>query len=243
MDHPEYFADLNAYLDSFEKFLMQTKGTIVANLQDPNVAHLIKDVMKQSKVSALDFNKIEADLKLQVPGKHNISNAKAAFQVGLILGLEPYQILNSLNAYSGVSRRFEYLGDFQGCHIYSDFGHHPREIEQTMLAARERFPKQKIWLFYEPHMFSRTKALFDDFVQVFQNLPVDGVVITDIYPSRETDTGLVNAKQLVEAINRPHTYYSAKLDVKEFAQYSHPGEIFFFMGAGDIDSFARKLVN
>ncbi len=242
MDHPEYFKDINAYLDSYEKFLSQTKQTIVANLADTNVAEAVKDVMKQSKVSAFDFNKIETNLDLKIPGSHNILNAKAAFQVGLLLGINPEVITKSLNNYTGVGRRFEYLGDFNKAKVYSDFGHHPTEIKKTMIAAREKFPKNKIYLFYQPHMFSRTKALFDDFVNVFKNLPVDGTVILDIYPSREKDIGLVSSEKLVKAINKKYVYYAKILKRQEFEQYAKPGDILFFMGAGDIDKIARELV-
>ena len=250
MDHPEYFKDINAYLDSFEKFLLSKKGTgslqskqtIVANLLDKNVAEIIKDVMKQSKVSALDSNKIETDFNLKIPGDHNILNAKAAFQVGLLVGIEPEIIRQSLNNYTGVGRRFEYIGKFNGAKVYSDFGHHPTEIIKTMEAAREKFPKERIWFFYQPHMFSRTKALFDDFVKVCQNLPVDGTVILDIYPSREIDTGLVNSEELVKAIDKENVYFAKELKKEEFEQYAKPGDILFFMGAGDIDKFARSLV-
>ncbi len=243
MDHPEYFKDINAYLDSFEKFLLQTNTTIVANLLDKNVAEIIKDVMKQSKVSALDFNKIEVEFNLKIPGEYNISNAKAAFQVGLLLGIKPEVIKNSLNNYSGVGRRFEYLGDFRGSKVYSDFGHHPTEIKKTMIAAREKFPKQRIWFFYQPHMFSRTKFLFEEFVKVFRDLPVDGTVILDIYPSREVDTGLVSSEELVKAINKNNVHYAKELKKEEFEQYAKPGDILFFMGAGDIDKLARELLS
>lgn len=243
MDHPEYFKDLNAYLGSFEKFMLQTKQTIVANLLDSNVAEIVKDVMKQSKASALDFNKLEIDFDLKVTGEHNILNAKVAFQVGLLLGIDPETIRQSLNNYTGVGRRFEYIGQYQGAKVYSDFGHHPTEIKVTMKAAREKFPEKKIWLIYQPHMFSRTKFLFEEFVKVFREIPVDGTVILDIYPSREVDTGLVSSEELVKAINRNNVYYSKELKKEGFEQYAKPGDILFFMGAGDIDKLAKVLIH
>lgn len=243
MDHPEYFKDLNAYLQSFEKFLLKTKQTIIANLLDKNVAEVVKDVMKQSKVTALDFNKLDVKIDLQIPGNHNISNAKAAFQTALLLGVKPEIILKSLNRYTGVSRRFEYLGDFNGAKVFSDFGHHPTEIEKTIISVREKFPDKKIYLFYQPHMFSRTKALFKDFVKVFQNLPADGVVILDIYPSREKDTGIISSKELVEAINKESVAYSTFSELEEeMVRNVDSEDILFFMGAGDIDKFAREIV-
>lgn len=243
MDHPEYFADLNAYMDSFEKFLLQTRGTIIANLLDKNVAEIVKDIMKQSSVSALDSNKIEVDFDLKIPGDYNISNAKAAFQAGLLLGIKPEIIRQSLNNYTGVGRRFELIGQYNGVQIYSDFGHHPTEIKVTMEAARQKFPNQRLILVYEPHMFSRTKALFDDFVKVFKELPVDKIIITDIYPSREVDTSLISSQQLVDAINSDTSMYHSKEQLLPMLKdHIKNGDIIFFMGAGDTDKWARELV-
>ena len=252
MDHPEYFKDFDAVKESFKKFLLQTRGAIVANMFDPAVAEVIKVVMKtplghkphDRKVMAqyLDYSKNEMGLDLKVPGKFNKLNAMAALQVGLLLKVDPSVIQKSLNNYTGVSRRFEYIGDYKSAKVYSDFGHHPTEIKKTMEAAREKFPNQKIYLFYQPHMFSRTKALFDDFVKVFQSLPIDGIVILDIYPSREVDTGLVTSEQLVKAINKKNIYYSKEINPEKFKQYAKPGDILFFMGAGDSDKWAKELV-
>ncbi len=244
MDHPEYFQNFEAVKASFKKFLLQTRGTIVANLTDPAVAEILKDVMKESKVSAVDFIKSQMDFDLKIPGQHNILNAKAAMQVGLILGIDPQLITDSLNNYPGVARRFEYIGDFKGAPVYSDFGHHPTEIKVTMEAARQKFPNNKIILVYQPHMFSRTKALFKEFVSVFQNLPVDKIFITDIYPSREKDTGLVNSKQLVDAIAKDSVSYIGSIDetLEKLKPQIKPGDVVFFMGAGSIDQLARALV-
>ncbi len=217
MDHPEYFKDLAAVKTSFEKFTQSAKKTILAGHPWGG--------------------------KLTVPGEYNKLNASAAHQLGLELKIDPSIIKQSLENFTGIARRFEKVGEYHGALIYSDFGHHPTEIKVTMQAARQKFPDQKIYLFFQPHMFSRTKALFDDFVKVFQDLPVDGIVIFDIYPSREVDTGLVNSEELVKAIDRPHVYYAKWDEAKdEFAKYARPGDILFFMGAGDTDKWAKQLI-
>jgi len=243
MDHPEYFKDLNAVSDSFEKFLIQTKQTIVANLLDPNIAEIVKDVMKKTSIHSLDFNKLETDLNLKIPGEYNISNAKAAFQVGLLLNINSQTIKQSLEKYTGVGRRFELIGDYNGATIYSDFGHHPTEIKVTMEAAREKFPNQRIILIYQPHMFSRTKFLFEEFVKVFKELEVDKTIITDIYPSREVDTGLVTSQQLVDAVSRENIIYHSPDELLPMLKHHlKNGDIVFFMGAGDSDKWARELI-
>lgn len=243
MDHPEYFEDFGAVKESFTKFLAQTKQTIVANLEDEGVAHVVKDVMKLSNVSALDYTKTEVDLDLKIPGKYNLLNAKAVFQTGLILGVEPLTIIKSLNNFSGIGRRFEYLGKFKKADVYSDFGHHPTEIKVTLETARQKFPDKRLICIFQPHMFSRTKYLFDDFVKVFRTLPVDRSVIIDIYPSREVDTGMVKSEQLVTSIAKENVEYNSPEALKETLLKEAENEcVLFFVGAGDIDAVARNLV-
>ncbi len=243
MDHPEYFKSFEQLKTSFKKFFLQTKKYIVANIADENIAYILKDVMKESSLTCLDYSKNEFQFSLKVPGEYNIINAKAAQQVGLILGIDSESIKNTLTQFEGIGRRFEYLGEFKGAHVYTDFGHHPTEIKVTIQAAREKFPKEKLWLFYEPHMFSRTKALFDDFVKVFRKLPADEIIILDIYPSREVDTGMIHSEQLVQATNKNNVQYNNPEHLREtLGKEIKKGDVLFFMGAGDIDKLARKLV-
>jgi UDP-N-acetylmuramate--alanine ligase len=244
MDHPEYFKDFDDLLDSYEEFLGGTKQTIVANLSDEWVAEILKQVMKKTKVVGVDYCKHELNLPLLIPGKFNELNAQAAFQVGLLLGIDPVVIRKSLANYTGIGRRFEHLGSYKGREVYSDFGHHPTEIKTTMAAAREKFPDSYIWLIFQPHMFSRTKGLFSEFVEVFKNLPVNQALIMDIYPSREVDTGLVSSQELVEAVDSGKVDYLENIEElkKILNSEIRPGDIIFFMGAGDIDQMARDLV-
>lgn len=243
MDHPEYFKDFRAVTESFRKFFNQTKNTIIANISDPGVAKILKIFMKESSVTCLDYAKHEINLNLQVPGDFNNLNASAAFQVGLLLGIDSQLIRKSLESYQGLGRRFEKIGTFEGAAVFSDFGHHPTEIKTTMEAARKEFAGKKIWLIYEPHMFTRTKALFNSFVGVFKKIPVDRVIVTDIYPSREIDKGVVNSKQLVAATNSANVEYQSKDQLKDVLQFQvEEDDVIFFMGAGDIDKIARELV-
>ena len=245
MDHPEYFKDFEAVKESFKKFLLQTKSTIVANLFDPVVAEILKYIMKESKVTSFDYsnNRTKVDLNLKIPGDFNQLNAKAAFQIGLLLGIDPEIIKKSLENFTGVGRRFEHLGNYRGREVYTDFGHHPTEIKTTMEAARKKFKKKYIWLIFQPHMFSRTKGLFKEFVEAFKNLPINQILIMDIYPSREVDTGLVTGKQLAEAVKKSSVDFVSNENLKEVINAeTQPGDILFFMGAGDIDKIARELV-
>lgn len=245
MDHPEYFKDFESVKESFKKFLLQTKGTIVGNLLDAAVADVLKVLMKESGIACLDYSKTEINLNLKIPGDFNILNAKAAFAVGLLLHTDTQTIKQSLENYAGVSRRFEYIGKYKEASVYSDFGHHPTEIEKTMQAAREKFGDQRILLIYQPHMFSRTKALFDDFVNVFKTIAVDKIFMIDIYPSREVDSGLVSSKELIEKINKKSAVYIGAVNktLEKLKPEILQGDIVIFMGAGDTDKLAKELIN
>ncbi len=247
MDHPEFFKDLEDYKASFDEFLSKTKGSIVANMSDLNVGDVIKYVIKQTGKYVVDYSKSDFNLDLKIPGKFNLLNAQAAFQVGLALGIDPAVIRKALNNFTGIERRFELIGEYKGGQIYSDFAHHPTELKVNLEAAREKFKNQKIWVIFQPHMFSRTHALFQDFVQVLTDAPVDGIAIMDIYPSREVDTGLVTSEQLVKAINKPTVEYSTIAKMHDFLK-SSPADslkdnVLIFMGAGDTDKWAKQLVN
>lgn len=245
-DHPEYFEDFTSYKRSFQNFLHKTKKHIIANLGDEGSSQTLMEEGASFGMffkPIIDYSKTLIDFSLKVPGQFNILNASAAFQASATLGINPKIIQKSLSNFSGIGRRMEYLGEFKGAKVYSDFGHHPTEIKVTIEALREKFPDKKIWLIYQPHMFTRTKALFDDFVKVFKNLPVDKIYILDIYASREVDTGVVNSKQLVEAIGKDSVVYVSQDQAsEEIKKTITVGDIIIFMGAGDIDQLARELV-
>lgn len=247
-DHPEYFKDFDGYKESFRKFLASTKQVIVANMADPGVVQtLVSEKQAKNYIfpAIVDYTKLEADLNLQVIGEHNRYNARAAFQVGILLGIDSDVIKKSLESFEGIGRRMELIGELNGAKVYSDFGHHPTEIKVTIEAAKKEFKSKKLWVIFQPHMFSRTHALFNDFVEVFKNLSIDGAIILDIYPSRELDTGLVTSKQLVEAVDKDTIKYSNNPDqmLNELKKTLTPGDVVMFMGAGDTHKWAKELVS
>jgi len=262
MDHPEYFKDFESYKESFLKFLLKTKGIIVANLLDTPVSEVMKVVMKTPLTPEtknrqyLDYSKNEFNLSLKIPGVFNVLNASAAFQIGLLLEINSLVIKKSLESFTGASKRFEYIGEFKQslksshgsdykvAKVYSDFGHHPTEIRETLKAVREKFPNERILVIYQPHMFTRTKYLFNDFVKVFKSAPVDKIFIIDIYQSREVDEGVVNSEQLVKAINKENTTYCPKEKINELLENQvQENDIVFFMSAGDTDKLAKELLS
>jgi len=243
MDHPEYFKDFEAYKASFAKFFSQTKGKIIANLSDPGVKEALALHPKGGKV-IVDYSSHPIDFPLQIPGRYNVLNASAAYQVGLALGINPETIQKSLRNFTGIGRRFDHLGDYQGAYIYSDFAHHPTEIKVTLQAAREKFPKKRLMGIFQPHMFSRTYTLFNDFVRVLKEAPVDKIYIMDIYPSREVDTGKVNSRQLVEAVGKKSVTYLGpqKPALEQIQDVFGKDSVIFFMGAGDTEKLAKEVL-
>ncbi len=255
MDHPEYFKDFTSYKRSFQNFLHKSQKMIIANLEDSGSFETLKEKGAGYGIffkPILDYSKMKIDFPLKVPGDFNLLNASAAYQVGLAVGIQETAIQKSLMGFEGSTRRFELLGEVNpstssgpsGAKIYSDFAHHPTEIEKTLQAARGKYPDQKIWVIYQPHMFTRTKAFFDNFVKVFQEAGVDQIYIIDIYPSREKDTGITSSKALVEAIARNNVKYISQIGdlTKVLSKVIKKGDVLFFMGAGDIDSIAREFV-
>lgn len=254
MDHPEYFKNFESVKESYKKFLCQTKSNVVANLSDQGIIdtigsglecklhgfHLIDDAD-----FIIDYSKTLIDFPLKIPGEFNVGNASAVFHVGLLLKINSNIIKHSLMNYRGVGRRFEYIGKYQGAEIYSDFAHHPTEIKVTMQAAREKFPNARIILVYQPHSFSRTRTLFDDYVKIFQEIPIDKIYIADIYPAKEKDTGMVSSRELVSVIKKEHVEYAGNMNqvLDKIKPEIKKGDAIFFVEPSETDNLAKELVS
>lgn len=246
-DHPEFFKDFEAYRHSFQNFLHKTKQLIIANLEDINSEIVLAEKGEAEEpffTPIIDYSKNLIDFPINIKGDYNIFNASAAFNLGLNLGIKHEVIKKSLENFPGIGRRMEYLGEINGAKIFSDFAHHPTAIKAATEHIKKQFPDSKIWIIYQPHMFSRTKALFNEFVEVFKNLPVEGIAMIDIYPSREKDTGLIHSRDLVMAINQPNVEYTEKLEdmFKAMRNMLSEKDVVIFMGAGDIDQRVKELL-
>src|SRR5512146_522500 len=151
--------------------------------------------------AAANFGEAEsAKVSLQVPGEHNIRNALATLAVVATLGLSIKDAAVALRRFVGAGRRFDVLGEARGVVVINDYAHHPTEIRATLAAARSRYPKHRIWAVWQPHTYSRIKALFDDFVLAFQD--ADEVVVTEVYAAREPKQDF-SANEIVRAMKRP----------------------------------------
>lgn len=170
---------------------------------------------------------------LAIPGLHNVKNALAVLIVADYLGINPVQAAGIIGRFTGVGRRFELKGEANGITVIDDYAHHPTEIRATLAAARARFGDRPIWAVFQPHTFSRTLALLDDFAAAFEH--ADHVIIVDIFPSRETDEGLVSSKNIIEKMTHPDARYIGPLN--QAAGYLsarlEPPAVLLTLGAGD----------
>jgi UDP-N-acetylmuramate--alanine ligase len=181
-------------------------------------------------------------VRLRLPGAHNASNATAALAVTDFLGV-PFQVARSaLTEFYGVGRRFEVKGEVSGVLVVDDYAHHPTEIRATLRAARGRFPNQTLWVVWQPHTYSRTKTLLDEFSRAFDL--ADQVIVLPVYAAREKDTLGITHTDVAAAIRHPDVRPAQSLDeaVVWLATEVRSGDVLLTLGAGDGDKVGEWLL-
>ncbi len=254
-EHLDFYKNLENIMKTFDKYIshLPEDGVLVANADDENIIKLkMQKVQRPFKIENYSLKQIEAEeLKkiMQIPGRHNLANALAALAVARFLGIKDKTSFSALSKYQGAWRRFDLKEtEISGKKItlVSDYGHHPTEIKVTLQAAREKFPHKKIWCVFQPHQFQRTFYLFDEFVKVFQNSPVDMAIITDIYSVAGRESAKIkrkaNSRKLVKAIGKPTVIYIKKDKIKNYLKNNlEDGQVLLIMGAGDIYELSKNL--
>lgn len=242
-DHMDYYGNLGNIKKAFGEFIskLSEKDYLVC---DPNGNNL-KDVIKNTKAHIADYEKIKSHFNLKSFGEHNIKNAKTAMAVAEILNIGEKESLKSLNDFSGTWRRFEYKGKTKNnALVYDDYGHHPTEIKAALKGAREFFGNRKIWCVFQPHLYSRTKLLLDDFGRSFGD--ADEIVLTDIYAAREKKDESISSKILAGKItkNGSKTTYLESFDeiIGFLNENIKNGDIIITMGAGDVYKIGEMLL-
>ncbi len=243
MDHPDYFKSFDAILKAFVKF-SQKAEVLVINGEDEGCLKLIKELKKlKYKGKIITYKKLtKAQAKLKLPGDHMRSDAGAAWVAAKALGVKDTEIKKALENFQGLERRFEYKGEIEGFKLYDDYAHHPTAVEANIKAARELFPKKRIFVVFQPHMYSRFGVLFTDFVKVLSK--ADKVVVADVYTKREQGLNKPTAKELALTIQAPKATYVGGdlLNVSNFIQRnSQKGDVVILMGAGDITKVSDLL--
>ncbi len=263
MDHPDCYRDLEDMTDAFRTFL-EPVPTIVGCGDEARVKELLTEfaagerkVITYGLTEEVDWRAAEIQpgqfslqhqgqtvgrFDLQVPGRHNVLNALAAIAAASEVGIELADVEKALRRFRGVGRRFEHKGTVGGVVVIDDYAHHPTEIRATLAAVRERYPDRELWAVWQPHTYSRARALFKDFVRSFDQ--ADHVIVTDIYAAREQDDLGIRASDLAAAMSHGDARHIASLDetVDYLRQRLRPGDVLITLGAGDGCLVGEKIL-
>jgi UDP-N-acetylmuramate--alanine ligase len=184
-------------------------------------------------------------IHLQVPGEHNVQNALAAIALGVEMNIPFHDIAAGLESYRGVRRRFDIKGESGNVMVVDDYAHHPTEVRATLTAARNGW-KRRIIAVFQPHLYTRTQAFYQDFAIAF--MESDVLVVTDVFPAREEPIEGVNGKMVAdfaEESGHRNIYYIESLDKleKTLDNLRQPGDMIITIGAGNIWRYAESYMN
>ena len=268
-DHLDYYRDIDHIAETFEKFsnIIPEDGYLIGNGGDPRV----KSILSKAKCNTISFGFDNEDivakdisfnekgcgtftvyekdnklftLTLSNPGMHNILNSLSAIAVGLIFNIPYKTIISGLTNSKNAHKRFEYKGKLNDVTVIDDYAHHPVEIKATLNTAK-KLPHSKIYCVFQPHTYTRTKTLFNEFSDAFTD--ADQLILMDIYAAREKDTGLVSSVELGDAIRSKGTQCINVHSHDEAANYlkstAKPGDIILTVGAGDVVIVGDKYLN
>src|SRR3989344_4689441 len=248
-DHLDYYGDLDGVVKAFREFAekLTADDFLVCNASDKN----IKQILPNLRCEIVDYAEVSKNLvsklSLKIPGKHNVENAKAVLAVSNILGINGDIAVSALNDFSGTWRRFEYKGKTaSGAFVYDDYGHHPTEIKATLQGAREMFKENKIIVVFQPHLYSRTKILLDDFAKSFYL--ANEVILAPIYAARETSDPMISSEILAKEISKNNAITRVKSmnNFREIEAYLlselKKDDVLITMGAGEANKISDKLV-
>lgn len=258
-DHLDYFKDLADVEQSFRQFAMLSSNGILANGDDPHVLESLEGLEyvtfgfgAGNRVTAenvcqdwqhLDVvcdGKSYCHLDLKVIGRHNALNALAAAGTAWMLGIPGEAVSAGLATFGGADRRLQFKGKYNGADVYDDYAHHPDELAATIEAVKTMGYKRLV-LAFQPHTYTRTKALFDDFVAQLRN--ADHVVLAEIYAAREKNTVGISSQDLARLI-RGSVYCETLPQVTEYLRsIAREGDVILTVGAGDIYRAGEDLLN
>lgn len=267
-DHLDFFSGLDEIIKSFRDFAMLTKdkGYVVAWGEDENIKKALADtnlnIITYGLTDGFDYypknleytagypefdiynkDKFLSHIKLNVPGEHNVLNTLASIAVCEILGIDVNIASKGIETFKGTHRRFEKKGMINGSTVIDDYAHHPTEIIATLKAAKA-FPHNKIRCIFQPHTFSRTRTLWNEFKEAFDD--ADELILTHIYPAREVFDGVTKPENLAKEIaDRGNNvkYIEEFFDiVKYIKETAEENDIIFTMGAGDVTVLGSQIV-
>ena len=262
-DHLDYFKDLADVEKSFRSFaaLVPHRGMVVANAEDENTMETLKGLDRPMLTFGLEKGDVHAanltwekglpsfdvtvkgekyaHAALAVPGVHNVKNALAAAAAAWALHIPAAAVETGLATFRGAGRRMEHKGSINGAQVYDDYAHHPGELTALLTAVRE-LGYDRVVCAFQPHTYSRTKALFDDFVEVLKQ--PDITLLAEIFGARETNDIGISSKDLAERIPGARYYATLPEVTAALRELAQPGDLILTVGAGDIYTAGEALV-
>ena len=263
-DHLDFFKDLEDVERSFRLFAERVpeNGYIVANADDENTmatiagldrrvvsfglgagadvtASKLESVGAASRFDILYHGELFTRVTLHVPGLHNVKNALAATAAAICLGVGPDAVREGLSGFNGAGRRFEFKGKFNGADVYDDYAHHPAELK-ALLDAVEQLGYTRTILVFQPHTYSRTAALFDDFVVQLRR--PEKLMLTEIYAAREKNTIGISSRKLADEVDGAVFCPGFDELEQQLRAMAQPGDIILTVGAGDVFKVGERLV-
>ncbi len=259
LDHVDYFESIEQVCYSYAQFASITgqDGRVIANIDNEYIPTVLDGykgevitfgvITKSADYTAINIRypdgcaefdimhkgEFISHVKLSVTGEHNVYNALATFVAGYVSGLEPEKIVRGLKKFHGAKRRMEFKGTVNGALVYDDYGHHPTEVATTLDGIAKRDGIERLFCVFQPHTYTRTYALMDDFAESFGS--VHQAYIADIYPARETDNLGISGKTLAIRIGEKAEYISGFENIaNEINSTLMEGDVLVVMGAGDI---------
>ncbi len=264
-DHLDFFKDLNDIQNSFREFASHVpeNGTIIANMDDKNTMDALLPLGRklmtfgmtdkadvwprgivqlgtQSEFDIMYHGKKFTHVTIHVPGVHNIKNALAASAAAITLGCGPLAVRYGLAAFNGAGRRFEFKGKYNGADVYDDYAHHPGELK-VLLDTVESLGYKRTIVVFQPHTYTRTKALFDDFVRQLRR--PDMTILAEIYAAREQNTIGISSRDISDQIDNSMYFDSFDEIIKTLRWAAAPGDIILTVGAGDIYKVGERLLS
>lgn len=276
LEHLDVYKDIDDIKNTFKQFLSNLPfyGKAILCIDDENIRSILPlshiktlkyglcsnaDIFAQDIILGANYSTCTVwkkghteplgSLYLTMPGRHNILNALAATTVALDVGTPFATIATALANFKGIDRRFSYKGTYKGAELFDDYGHHPTEIYNTLLVARKR-AKSKLIVAFQPHRYSRTQALWQNFIDVFMQSNIDHLVITDIYAASEQPITHITSERFIkelQALSPKFTVSYAQYDEKliairqEIEPLIHAEDLLLMLGAGKINKLADHL--
>ncbi|MGQ9608052.1 MAG: UDP-N-acetylmuramate--L-alanine ligase [bacterium] len=269
-DHLDYYETMDALKNTFLDFINKVPfyGVAILCLDDENIQELIPKLEKRfltygtepqanftatgicvngtgSSYKVYHDGKYLGDMQIKLPGVHNVVNSLAAIAVGSELSVPFENIQKALKDFTGVQHRFEILGEINDIIVIDDYGHHPTEIKATLKAARDTYDDKRIIAIFQPHRYSRSKLLADDFARCFYQ--ADMLIMTEIYSAMEEPIEGVSGEMLVNVTreygHKNVVYIPNKNDIADYVmKITKPGDLIITLGAGDIWKTGKEIV-